>query len=523
VLQDGKKITKCNPWACLGLFLGFSDLHSLLVPIVLNVDTGHTSLKFHVIFDNKFETVTSLAIGEPLNKQWADIFWLGSECFLDVDYDNNDQPILPSLSDTIKSYSKAKADQPNFELGDLIDFDGIMVKDASVPPPHYELLQEGQAVSPLQSQATSQATLPPTLLDVPSIPVMPVPRGEDNNSTVDGIMIGLPVQDLPAADWPWQNVGTYKDGPTIIHCLPINGESYDLTFSATILSEYAHPVLSDSNQGCFADYHPHQKLQHCFLAKCYLLQEPWFADHTCLDAVSHNLTLDSWASGGLYFNYISYPGLLAACSVSSKYNKDYLSFDTATHGPFQAQFWKAMYDELTTLVCKFGCWDYVPHTPDMNVLPSTWVFKIKRYPDGCVKKFKARFCARGDRQKEGIDYFETWAPVVQWSTVRVFVILAIKMKLISIQCNIAAASIHGRVTETIYAHQPRGFNHGKGDEVLCLKHTHYGLKQLPWYFFHYLTERLIKQGLMALQFDPCLFISKSLIVIIYVDDILIYW
>jgi hypothetical protein len=205
-LQDGKKIPKWNPQAHLGLFLGFSDLHSSLVPLVLNVDTGLISPQFHVIFDNKFETVTSLAIGEPLDKQWADIFWLGRECFLDVNYDVNDQPILPSLSDIIKSYSKAKADQPNFEPGLLIDFDGIMVNDASVPPPPHELLQDGQAVTPLQSQATSQAALPPTLhpvprvdFNVPSIPVTPVPGGVDNASTVDGIVIGLPVQDLPAA------------------------------------------------------------------------------------------------------------------------------------------------------------------------------------------------------------------------------------------------------------------------------------------------------------------------------------
>ncbi len=96
------------------------------------------------------------------------------------------------------------------------------------------------------------------------------------------------------------------------------------------------------------------------------------------------------------------------------------------------------------------------------------------------------------------------------------------MNSISVQCNITAAFIHGWVTETIYVHQPRGFNRGKGDEVLHLKQTLYGLKQSPQYFFHYLTELLIKQGLMALQFDPCLFISSSLIVIIYVDKSLIY-
>jgi hypothetical protein len=180
----------------------------------------------------------------------------------------------------------------------------------------------------------------------------------------------------------------------------------------TIVSEYAHPVPAVLNQSRFTDYHPYQKLQQCFLAECYLLQEPWFAYPTCRDAVSHNLTLDSWASGGLYFN-IFHPQLLAACSASSKYNKVNPSFDNATRGPFQAQFWKAMYDELTTLIREFDCWDYVRRTPNMNVLPSTWVFKIKCYPDSCVNKFKARFCTQGDRQKEGIDYFETWAPVVQ--------------------------------------------------------------------------------------------------------------
>ncbi len=77
LLQDEKKIPKWNPRARLGLFLGFSDLHSSLVPLVLNINTGHISPQFHVIFDNKFETVTSLAIGEPLDKQWADKFGWG--------------------------------------------------------------------------------------------------------------------------------------------------------------------------------------------------------------------------------------------------------------------------------------------------------------------------------------------------------------------------------------------------------------------------------------------------------------
>ena len=215
--------------------------------------------------------------------------------------------------------------------------------------------------------------------------------------------------------------------------------------------------------------------------------------------------------------------MLKARIKKSKYNEDNPSFDTATRGPFQAQFWQAMRIEFKTLTKEFECWEYVPN-PGKNVLPSTWAFKIKRYPDGRVKKFKARFCARRDRQQEGIDYFETWAPVVQWSTVRIVMTLAVKLNLISVQCDITAAFIHGcvPVTKTIYVHQPRGFHRGNGDEVLRLKRTLYGLKQSPRYFFEYITERLIKQNLLASKFDPCLFMNESLIVIIYVDDILIY-
>jgi hypothetical protein len=75
-LQDGHKIPKWSPHACLSLFLGFSDLHSSQVPLILNVQTGKISPQYHVIFDNKFETVNCLSATESLDKQWAHIFCL---------------------------------------------------------------------------------------------------------------------------------------------------------------------------------------------------------------------------------------------------------------------------------------------------------------------------------------------------------------------------------------------------------------------------------------------------------------
>ncbi len=227
-LQDGKKIPKWNPWARLGLFLGFSDIHSSLVPLVLNVETGHISPQFHVIFDDKFETVNSLAVNQPLDRQWADIFWLGRECFLDMDYDANGLPILPLLSDIINSYPKAKAGQPIFEPIQPLDFDNINGKDSLMPPPPRDFFHDGQAVLPLDTPTVTQTTPTPELLvpedivDVPSVPGLTFPGGVDNLLPSNA----SPVQDLTATGRPQRNVGTYKDGPAKIRCLPIDGKNH---------------------------------------------------------------------------------------------------------------------------------------------------------------------------------------------------------------------------------------------------------------------------------------------------------
>jgi hypothetical protein len=115
-LQDGHKIPKWSPRAQLGLFLGFSDFHSSQVPLVLSVQTGKISPQYHVIFDDKFETVNSLLATESLDKQWPQIFCLEQECFLDMDYDKNENAIQPLLSELIKNFSKVNAKTTEFRF-----------------------------------------------------------------------------------------------------------------------------------------------------------------------------------------------------------------------------------------------------------------------------------------------------------------------------------------------------------------------------------------------------------------------
>ena len=73
-----------------------------------------------------------------------------------------------------------------------------------------------------------------------------------------------------------------------------------------------------------------------------------------------------------------------------------------------------MYLEYNTLHDKTNAWGIIPRTEDMHVLAFTWVFKCKRFPNGLVRKLKARFCVRGDLHIKRVDFFETYAPVIQW-------------------------------------------------------------------------------------------------------------
>ena len=177
----------------------------------------------------------------------------------------------------------------------------------------------------------------------------------------------------------------------------------------------------------------------------------------------------------LMVNWV-HPFFLKAKSAASK--EDNPTWWEAMKGPFADEYWKAACKEIQTLE-DMNAWDVVDRPDGKNVIESTWAFKLKQFPDGLVKKFKARFCARGDQQLEGIDFFETYAPVVQWTTVCLLLILEVLLDMKSKQGDITAAFLHADVSpgEEIYVEMPQGFKQ-KG-KVLKLKRTLYGLRQSP--------------------------------------------
>ena len=92
-------------------------------------------------------------------------------------------------------------------------------------------------------------------------------------------------------------------------------------------------------------------------------------------------------------------------------------------------------------------------------MDSTWAFNIKCNPDGLIKKAKARFCICGDQQVHGIDFFVTYALVVQWTTIQLMLIFKVILGLKSKQGDITAAFVHADLEEgeNIYVELPRGF------------------------------------------------------------------
>jgi hypothetical protein len=88
-------------------------------------------------------------------------------------------------------------------------------------------------------------------------------------------------------------------------------------------------------------------------------------------------------------------------------------------GEYRGKFLAGMGKEILELEAH-GTWEIAQKESmpaGANLLPLAWALKIKRYPDGCMHKNKARFCVCRDKQIVGVDYFESYALVASWSTV----------------------------------------------------------------------------------------------------------
>jgi hypothetical protein len=132
-------------------------------------------------------------------------------------------------------------------------------------------------------------------------------------------------------------------------------------------------------------------------------------------------------------------------------------------------------------------WDLVKLPQGRKVVDCKWVYKIKPGINGEAERYKARLCARGFTQIYGIDFDETFAPVVKFTSIRAFLTKAILMKMTIYQMDVVTAFLNAPLDEEIYMKQPPGFVVAGKDKFVCkLKRSLYGLKQSPrqWLYLY---------------------------------------
>lgn len=151
------------------------------------------------------------------------------------------------------------------------------------------------------------------------------------------------------------------------------------------------------------------------------------------------------------------------------------SYNEAIETSDKIEWRKAMDDEYQSLI-KNNTWQLINAPKGESIIDNKWVFKIKRRPDGSVERYKASLVARGFTQKYGINYKETFSPVVRHSSIRAILAICAARKMTLLQFDVKTAFLYGELTENVYMKQPVGYNDGSGKVCKLLKSL-YGLKQ----------------------------------------------
>lgn len=199
------------------------------------------------------------------------------------------------------------------------------------------------------------------------------------------------------------------------------------------------------------------------------------------------------------------------------------SVKEALAGPKASEWRKAMEEEINSLYAN-NTWSLVDLPAGRKAISNRWVFKTKYDSDGIISRYKARLVIRGCAQRKGIDYEETFSPVVRYTSIRMLLALAVKFDLQIDQMDAVTAFLHGELVEEIFMAQPEEFSDGT-NKVCRLNKSLYGLKQASRVWNNQLDGALKAMGFARCISDTCIYHKiqgdKILIVAVYVDDLVI--
>jgi hypothetical protein len=189
-----------------------------------------------------------------------------------------------------------------------------------------------------------------------------------------------------------------------------------------------------------------------------------------------------------------------------------------------AEEWRMAMDQEIKSLAKNQTWELCELPQGKKSIGSKWVYRVKVDENGKKVKLKARLVVQGFKQRQGIDYSETFAPVVRLESLRILLALKAIKGWKSFQLDVKTAFLYGDIDREIYMAQPQGYVEKGREHLVChLKRSLYGLKQAPRIWNQEITNTLKSLGFVQTRSDNGVFIldqqGRFIILGLWVDDI----
>jgi hypothetical protein len=214
---------------------------------------------------------------------------------------------------------------------------------------------------------------------------------------------------------------------------------------------------------------------------------------------------------------------LARCYVTWSDETEPKRYEQAINSSSRQKWIDSMADEIKSQK-ESQTWVEVPRPKNRRVHGSTWVYKIKLEGDGSFR-YKSRLCLQGFTQVKGIDFKETFAPVVRMTTIRLLLALAARFDLELRHVDVVTAFLNSKIEDEVYMEQPKGFANDPANIVCKLLRAIYGTKQAGRAWNIELNDALVTFGFRRLQTDNGLYVLRRGVIWIllacWVDDMII--
>lgn len=466
-LAAGNKLPKWSPRARIGMNLGQSPTHARNICLILNLETGLVSPQAHIKYDDFFETVQDAHVGATVSE------WKVAAGFVKHD----------GMPSHLASPTSANTD---------VD-------------------------------ATSLRQLPPLMRDVicPDEPDVygNIPVSQDEGALDEGVNPPIVMPDESNVSVPQEQSVSFQHVPQPAAVEEVfDPDDNNVELQQGFFRTVEQPTVSSRGRSRM----PSRRLQESSQLRSF------------------------HGAKGYYDNAASNVASAATTSINyEQAHDDHLELQERMRHPiaFHAEmmgdimyYHQAMRqndaDKFTDAVIKevnghvdMGNWNLIKRNevPDPEfILPSVWAMRRKRnLTTNEITKYKARLNIHGGKQTYGVNYFDTYAPVVTWFAIRLIIIFAVSLKYCLKQVDFVMAFPQAPIENDMYMELPAGIRtkHGNSkDYVLQIVANLYGQKQGGRVWNQYLVDKLKSLGFDQSLVDECVFYRGTTIFILYVDD-----